>query len=228
MVKRNAEGAERSEGGGITQAGWYHFMVEEAEENDYSAKLVCNVSAGEHPEEVGRKLTHFVNFQASDPGDKQKQATITRMMFDVAEALGLEEKITGRIFTPEVREEMVKSSADVELDFNEAQGHQFIAKVDMEPYKGNDPEKKAKYADRLFPRIGFDIYHPLHDKAKDVPKDPDLMALFGVATESPKPAPAKPATSDKGSGNGNGKSQPQPAAAAPQTSSGDDDPWSVF
>ena len=92
MVKRNAEGAERSEGGGITQAGWYHFMVEEAEENDYSAKLVCNVAAGEHPEEVGRKLTHFVNFQASDPGDKQKQATITRMMFDVAEALGLEDR----------------------------------------------------------------------------------------------------------------------------------------
>lgn len=218
MVKRNAEGADRGDGGGITQAGWYHFVVEEAEENDNSAKLVCQVVAGEHPDEKDRKLTHFVNFYSSDPNDAQKQRAVNKMMFNWGEALGLEEKTTNRIFTQDVRHEMVESSADVELDFNEAQSHQFVAKVEMEPYRGNDPEKKKKYEGREFPRIAFDVYHPLHDKVKDVPKDAGFMKLFDAAAAGGNGGGAN------GASPGNGQGEPATAAASPQSN----DDWGVF
>ena len=233
MVKRNADGADRSEGGGIGQAGWYHFMVEEAEETETNAKLVCSVATGDHPEEKGKKYTHFVNFFASDPNDEQKQSVVTRMMFDWCEALMLEEKITKRIFTPAVREEMVKAKADVEFDFSEAMGRQFVAKVVLEPYKGKDAEKKAQYAGRMFPRIAYDVFHPLHEKVKNVPKDPDLMSVFGGG-----------ASGGGAGGNGNGnesgngaKPKPtppdEPAAAAataagPAAAAASSDPWGGF
>lgn len=218
MVKASAEGADRSEGGGIGKAGWYMFVVDAAEESDVNAKLECSVVSGDHEEEKGHKLTHFVNFFGSDPS---KQKTVNRMMFDWAEAMGLVEKTTGKVFTPELREQLVNSAAEVEFDFGEATGHAFVAKVDLEPYKGNDPEKKAKYEGRMFPRIAFDVYHPLHDKVKDVPKDPDIMGMYGGGSD--------------GGGNGS-PAKPDPAPTAPQTATAApaqsqapaNDPWAVF
>jgi hypothetical protein len=181
MVKRNAEGADRGEGGnGIDKAGWYHFIVEEAKEGNTSADLKATVIGGDNADQKGKSLNHFVNFFASDASDEKKQQTVTRMMFDWAEALMLQEKVSGKIFTAEVRKQLVESSADVEFDFNEAMGRQFVAKVELEPYKGKDEAKKVKYAGRMFPRIGFDVYSPLHDAVKNVPKDPEYMSYLGV------------------------------------------------
>jgi hypothetical protein len=226
MVKRNAEGADRGEGGnGIDKAGWYHFVVEEAKEGETSAELKATVIGGDNADQKNKNLTHFVNFFASDASDEKKQQTVTRMMFDWAEALMLQEKISGKIFTAEVRKQLVESSANVEFDFNEAMGRQFVAKVGLEPYKGKDEAKKAKYAGKLFPRIDFDVYSPLHDAVKNVPKDAEYMSYLGV-----KPS---------GSGNNGGaasaaKSTPKPPApidtaattsAAPAAAA---DPWGGF
>ena len=174
-----------------------HFLIEDYEvqtsQQGTSIKLAASVLAASDPSQVGKKQTEFFECQGNAV-DK---------FYNLAEAVG--------IITAAQRKSAADRHVGLDVDETLLKGRQFCADVKMEPnmrknaatgQRELNPEKPGPY-----PRIGFDTYSVTSERAKDVPKDPQFLALLGkqaAAVAQPQqqqqapPATAPPATSGGG------------------------------
>lgn len=162
-----------------------HLMVDDAtaETSTYgtSVKVVFSVLASTDVSQVGKRLTEF--FQVDG-------ASVDKL-YNIAEAMGL--------ITHEQRKQAAERSVGMEIDETRMKGRQLCAEIKMEPNMrknpatGNyevDPEKPGP-----FPRIGFRSFSVFSPKAKDVPKDPQFMAMLqqsSAAGQGQVPPAAQP------------------------------------
>jgi len=169
MVKVNNTESRGEAGGGMVEAGQYHWMIEEAVVEGQSLKVVTSVLAGTNNAMVGRKHTEF--FKLSGKGAKRLRCILV-----------------GRgVMTDEQW-----NASEGELDFDEQllRGLQFCARIKYEPYQGSKEENKG----RDFPQMNFDIWGVFDPRAANVPKDADCIAMLKPpASVAGQPQSASPA-----------------------------------
>lgn len=163
MVRSSGESV--GTGGGLLKPGRYMFQVEAC--NAHTAK---SGNEGFHYEATAISGTEEV------PGGNGKTLRYCYASGEglrvFAAALWLTDKVSGEIYTPEKlkqdREDRAagKTVADCDFDEAEAEGRFFCANVVLDK-----PKDGVQY-----PKIGFEIMSPLDPAAKDIPKDPDVMA----------------------------------------------------
>jgi hypothetical protein len=171
-----------------------HLMIEDYSvetQHGMSVKCAFSVLASTSREQVGKKHTEFFPCEGKAV-DK---------FYNLAEAAGL--------ITADQRKNAAAQGVGLEVDETLLKGRQLCCEIKMEPNMRRnaatgateiDPEKPGPY-----PRIGFRTFAVTSDKAKDVPKDPQFLALLGkqagAVTQPQQPAPAAtapPATSGGG------------------------------
>jgi hypothetical protein len=153
-----------------------HLIIEraEAKTNDRgtTVEIKFNLLAATDPSQVGKSLTEF--FQ-TDGGAVDK-------LYNVAEAVGL--------ITHDQRKAAAEAGVGMNIDEMAMKGRQLCGEIKMElnqrknPATGQletDPEKPGP-----FPRVGFRTFALTSPKAKDIPKDPQFLAMLG---KQPPPAP---------------------------------------
>lgn len=163
MVRVNNAESRGEAGGGMVEAGDYHWMIEDAvaETSDYgtSLKVVSSVLAGTNPAMVGRKHTEFFHLEG-------KAAKRLRCLLV---ACGV------------MTDEQWNAQDGLEFDETLLKGRQFCGRAKMEPYRGSKEENKGK----SFPQLGFDIWSVFDARAANVPKDRDCLALLAPPAAGP-------------------------------------------
>ena len=161
-----------------------------------------SVLAASDPSQVGKKQTEFFECQGN----------AVAKLYNLAEAVG--------IITAAQRKAAADRHVGLDVDETLLKGRQFCADVKMEPnmrknaatgQRDLNPEKPGPY-----PRIGFDTYSVTSERAKDVPKDPQFIALLGKTM----PPPPAGATVTTGHADGSATTRVQPPPAPPATSGG--------
>ena len=190
-------------GGGMVEAGEYHWIIDEitAEENNdfdsgetrVSLKVVCQVVAGTKPECVGRKQTEFFQLSGKAVDRLRRLLVATNMMTD--------QQWVERIGQP------------LEFDERLLKSRQFCSRIKMDPYRGRKPEHQGK----SFPAMGFDIWSVWDEKSKNIPKDPECLALLGPPPEGAAKQTTAPQQSAGGNGGSGGAQQPSSQQPAGQS-----------
>lgn len=188
MVRADTTESRAEGGGGMIEAGEYHWMIEDAvaETSDYgtSLKVVTSVLAGTVPAMVGRKHTEFFQLSGKAVDRLRRLLVATGMMTD--------EQWVAQIGQP------------LEFDETMLKGRQFCAKVSMKPYRGNKEEHKGK----SFPETGFDIWGVFDPKSANIPKDRDCLALLASSASGPVAGQSQPSAT---------VAKPAAATAKPQS-----------
>lgn len=175
-----------------------HLIIEraEAKTNDRgtTVEMKFNILAATDPSQVGKSLTEFF----------QTEGGAVDKLYNVAEAVGL--------ITHEQRKAAAEAGHGLEIDECAMKGRQLCGEIKMElnqrknPATGQletDPEKPGP-----FPRIGFRTFALTSPRAKDIPKDPQFLAMLGgghaVAAQqaqAARPAAHAPGTAPQPVGN---------------------------
>lgn len=153
-----------------------HLMIEraEAKTNDRgtTVEIKFNLLAATDPTQVGKSVTEFF----------QTDGAAVDKLYNVAEAVGL--------ITHDQRKAAAEAGVGMNIDEMAMKGRQLCGEIKMElnqrknPATGQletDPEKPGP-----FPRIGFRTFALTSPRAKDIPKDPQFLAMLG---KQPPPAP---------------------------------------
>ena len=165
-----------------------HLLIENQElatEYGTAVKVSCQVLGATDPSQKGKLHTEF--FQCDgDAVDK---------FYNLAEAVGL--------ITAEQRKAAAEAGQGLVIDETLLKGRQFCAEIKMEPNMRKNvatgqaevnAEKPGPY-----PRIAFRSFAVNSDKAKDIPKDPQSLALLqpGVSPATQQP-PIQPPEAEAG------------------------------
>ena len=158
-----------------------HLLIEDYSvetENSTSIKCVFSVLAATDASQVGKRQTEYFPCEGKAV-DK---------LYNLAEAVG--------IITHDQRRKAAEGGVGLDIDETLLKGRQCCAEIKMEPNMRRNaatgtmevnPEKPGPY-----PKIGFRTFAVTSDKAKDVPKDPQFLALLGKQAAAPS-QPAAPA-----------------------------------
>lgn len=191
MVKIGTQGTDadhKGGGGGIEKAGNYHLLVEKFEDfsqsDNPSVKLQFTVLAGDHQDQVGRKHTETFWFTGRD--EKGTISAQNRAM-ELACALGLYSKQQWRAD--------IEAGADADIPFENAEGRQLCAPVEMREYKGD----KEQYRGKSFASLGFKFWAVGDPESDRVAKDAEYLNLLGGPTLPTKEGTRRvPGTKDAG------------------------------
>ena len=176
MVRASSQGIGDGSSGKVA-LGKYHMIVNEAKADVYNG------------EEVGFDLTvEILGGTVADQENKVMKFQTFRAdwdsFWDLVAALGLTDKVSGEAFTMarlQAHREAKKAgkAVDFDCDFDpeECVGRQFFADVVT--------EKKKDGTVKAFPRIGREIYSVTDDRAKDIPRNQDMIdELLGITAGS--------------------------------------------
>lgn len=194
MVVADTSESRPDAGAGMVEAGEYHWVIEEvnAETSDFgtSLKVVSSVLAGTTPGQTGKKQTEFFQCSGKAVDRLRRLLVATQIMTD--------EEWVARIGQP------------LEFDERLLKGRQFCARIKMDPYRGNKEEHKGKH----FPAMNFDIWSIWDEKAKHIPKDPEMLSLLGSPpAAAPQPMQVAPQPQSQ-----QAQPQQQPPTSQPQPS----------
>ncbi len=171
-----------------------HLLIEDQKLSDQyglAVELSCRVLAATDGSQKGKVHKEF--FQCNGKAvDK---------FYNLCEAVGL--------ITAEQRKAAAEAEQGLTIDETRLKGHQFCAEIRMEPNMRKNPATGAAEIDPEkpgpYPRIGFRAFSVTSDKAKDVPKDPQFLAMLRqqqpAATSSQQPL-VQPPAQDSGAGAG--------------------------
>ena len=191
---------ENVHGGGnfVNKEGWYHFYCESAEFDPGepatepkngklpTVTLKLSVVDGQHEDQKDRALTHtiwlknWVNSDDHGEGMKAPGDMGVRGLVAITQAFGT----TGNEAYGQ-KGFVFRRSHFENIQACQAVGHVRKEKDTMEP-----DGKAVKYKGRHKVQWNNDFYSPLHEKVKDVPKDPELMAMRQSQSETTPAAQA--------------------------------------
>ena len=162
-MKMNTQGT-KPEGGGqyIDKPGMYHFVVSTSGLNDAGGyqklSYECETVGGEHPDEVGKKVTYDLFLPEGSQFPEDNASNILRF----ACALGIYSKSQWTADRD--------GGVEADLPVDQADGLQFVGKVEMKPGK-KDPTQS-------FARITR-VYAVGDDEVQSVPMSVEHLAVYG-------------------------------------------------
>jgi len=158
--------------GGMIPPGLYHAVVEDIapdEEGRVIATLL--MVAGANPDGIDKKQKEFFRFDSK--GAKNRFLTF-------ALAVG--------IITKEQWESAKTAGTPINIDESKAIMRSCIVDIKMQPYKGNNDDKKGKE----FPQVDYRFYSLDDEKFKHVQRNPDYLPRSGGAGGANPAAPIQP------------------------------------
>lgn len=145
-----------------------HLFIESQElstsQYGTSVKVSCQVLGATDPSQKGKLHTEFF----------QCEGNAVDKFYNLAEAVGL--------ITAEQRKAAVEANQGLAIDETLLKGKQFCAEIKMEPNMRKNPSTGALEVDPEkpgpYPRIAFRSFAINSEKAKDIPKDPQFLAML--------------------------------------------------
>jgi hypothetical protein len=211
----------------ITKAGKYHFLIHPPEggietENESKFELECLAAAD--TDQIGKTAGLRIEFVASNP---EFQDTVDRKIATATIALQLVEHLSGQIATVENWKQW--KGKDVEFNFEEAAGRQFVAEVKMREFDEKDREtgqptgKKLQTPDVMW----WTMLAATDEKAKGFPRNAEYLSLLDTVGKF------LGIGGNGGNGNAAGSTaKPKPAAPPQQQAepAGESiaDPWDAY
>lgn len=234
-MKKKVDESTNFDGGGknrITLAGKYHLLVvgpDTGIELDDQAVMECKVIGAADPSQLDKTCELRVDFEIRFPSDdpekvKKQQHMVDGMIAQVTSALNLTEMIRGEVATMDKWRGWI--GQEVEFNFEQAVGRQFVAEVEMREFELKDRETGQPTGEKGHVpdvRPYWRIFSPVDPKAASggYPLNAQYVEMLGgtvpaTATQAATQAPATQAT------------EPQQGTPAPEAAPAADDPWAAF
>ena len=238
-MKKKVDKDTNFDGGGknrITAAGKYHLLVVgpsagvDGIEQDDQAIMECKVIGAADPSQLDKTCELRVDFEIRFPSDdeeklKKQQHMVDGMIAQVTSALNLTEMTRQEVATMEKWRGWI--GTDVEFNFEQAIGRQFVAEIEMREFDLKDRETGQPTGEKgHVPDIRpyWRIFSPVDPKVASggYPLNPQYVEMLG-GTAPPRPPQDPPSAGQPAKPNPPAPSTP-PEAAKPDP----DDPWASF
>ena len=155
-----------------------HLLVEDTEiltQYGTAVKLKFQVLAATDAGQVGKIQTEIFNVD-----DGRVDA-----FYNVAESCGL--------VSADQRKQAAEAGTGLSVDETQLKGRQLCAQIKMEPNMRKNPTTGATEVNPEkpgpYPKIGFRSFAVTSDKARDIPKDPQFLAMLGKGGAAPSSQP---------------------------------------
>jgi len=179
MVTCNPD--EAKSGKYVDNACQAHLFIQDQElasnSNGEAVKLTFTVLAATDPLQVGKELSDF--FPCSGGA--------VNKFLNVAEA--------ARLITAAQRAAAVQNKSPLAIDETQFKGRQICANIAMERKQVQDASGKwidDPSSTKSYPHVNFDTFDVASDKAKNIPKDQQMLAMFTSAATAAAQTAAQP------------------------------------